>query len=86
MDERMLTGVRRKFVQLMRSDPPPRVAGPSREPLAPVFDRWVAKRFEPEEVATLFRFETTYGERALSDWFAEVVLEAGLPATPRRRA
>ena len=77
MDDRMLSDVRKKFVKLMRSDPPPPVIGLPREPLAPMFDRWVAKRFSQDEVSAIFQFEMVYGERALSDWFAEVLVEAG---------
>lgn len=77
MDDRTLLEVRKKFVKLMRTDPPPPVMGLPREPLAPIFDRWVAKRFSPDEVSALFHFEQVYGSRALSDWFAEVLVEAG---------
>ncbi len=77
MDDRTLREVRKKFVQLMRTDPPPPIMGMPREPLAPVFDRWVAKRFSADEVSAIFHFELVYGERALSDWFAEVLAEAG---------
>lgn len=80
MDDRTLAEVRKKFVKLMRSDPPPPVMGLPREPLAPIFDRWVAKRFSPDEVTLIFRFEQVYGSRALSDWFAEVLVEAAQPA------
>lgn len=82
MYERALDDIRRKFVRLMRSEPPP-VAVP-REPLAPIFDRWVAARFTAEEVQVLFRVEIEYGERAIGDWFAEVLHDAGL--APGRRA
>jgi len=77
MDDRTLSEVRKKFVQLMRTDPPPPIMGLPREPLAPIFDRWVAKRFSPDEVGAIFRYELVYGQRALSDWFAEVLVEAG---------
>lgn len=75
MYSQALERIRRKFVVLMLSDPPT-VAIP-REPLAPHFDRWVAKRFSADEVMVLFRLECEYGERAVGDWFAEVVREAG---------
>lgn len=77
MDDRTLAEVRKKFVKLMRTDPPPPIMGLPREPLAPIFDRWVAKRFSPDEVSLIFHFEQVYGSRALSDWFAEVLVEAG---------
>jgi len=83
MDDRTLSEVRKKFVQLMRTDPPPPIMGMPREPLAPIFDRWVAKRFSPDEVSAIFRYELVYGQRALSDWFAEVLVEAGQFSTRR---
>jgi hypothetical protein len=82
MRTQQLDEVRRKFVRLMRTDPPPRLGGLPREPLAPVFDRWVARRFSEREVAVLFRLELEYGERAVADWFTEVLVEAGLAPTP----
>lgn len=72
MHERSLQDVRRKFVQLMRTDPP------SRAPLDPVFDRWMATRFSSEELQAVIRLEREYGERALAEWFAEIALEVGL--------
>jgi uncharacterized protein (DUF2236 family) len=81
-DETMLQ-VRRKFVSLMKADPPPPVLGMPAEPLAPIFDRWVAKRFTQDEVNALFRMELEYGQRAVSEWFAEVLVEAGLVKTRR---
>jgi hypothetical protein len=81
-DETMLQ-VRRKFVSLMKADPPPAVIGMPTEPLAPLFDRWVAKRFTQDEVSALFRMEVEYGPRAVSEWFAEVLIEAGLVKTRR---
>ena len=72
-----LNRVRLKFVSLMRTDPPPAVMGLPREPLAPIFDRWVARRFSPDEVDLLLQLEHKYGEHAPSDWFAEVLVEAG---------
>jgi hypothetical protein len=81
--DRALEDVRRKFVRLFRSDPPPRIVPPPREPLAPVLDRWVANRFSADEVLVLFRLEHERGEAAVTEWFAEVVLEASAdePAT-----
>jgi len=38
----------------------------------------VARRFSADEVSLLFHFELVYGPRALSEWFAEVLVEAGL--------
>lgn len=75
MYDRALEKIRRKFVVLMRHDPPQAIP---REPLAPHFDRWVAARFSSDEVLVLFRMECEYGERAVGDWFAEVVREAGV--------
>jgi hypothetical protein len=77
MYERALEEIGRKFVRLMRSDPPPHQV-PPREPLAPVFDRWVAKRFTADEVQVLFRVELECGERAIGEWFDEVLYQAGL--------
>jgi hypothetical protein len=79
MTSSQLNQVRRKFIALMRSDPPPPIMGLPREPLAPIFDRWVAHHFSGDEVAVLFELEHQYGERAMVDWFAEVLLEAGSP-------
>jgi uncharacterized protein (DUF2236 family) len=75
MQERSLQDVRRKFVQLMRTDPP------SRAPLDPQFDRWMAARFSSEELQAVIRLEREYGERALAEWFAEIALEVGLRST-----
>jgi hypothetical protein len=82
MDDRALTEVKKKLVRLIRADPPPAVIVKPREPLAPTFERWVAKRFDADEVAALCRLELEYGQRALAEWFAEVLVEANLqPAT-----
>jgi hypothetical protein len=81
-DETMLQ-VRRKFVSLMKADPPPSVIGLPTEPLAPLFDRWVAKRFTADEVNALFRMELEYGQRAVSEWFSEVLIEAGVAKVTR---
>jgi hypothetical protein len=78
MDDRPLVALRKKLVALMRTDPPPPIMGMPREPLAPIFDRWVPKRFSADEVSLIFHFELLYGPLALSDWFAEVLVEAGL--------
>jgi hypothetical protein len=77
VDPRFLDAVRRKFVALMRTDPPPRVFGVPREPLAPVFDTWVAKHFSADEVSALFELEVEQGERAVVEWFAAVLKESG---------
>jgi hypothetical protein len=84
MYERALDDIRRKFVKLMRAEPP--LEALPREPLAPVFDRWVAARFTADEVQVLFRVELEYGEHAIGEWFAEVLYEAGLRAPARGRA
>ena len=78
MDPRMLEDVRRKFVRLYRVDPPPRIVPAPREPLAPVLDRWVAKRFSMDEVQLLMRLEQDHGPEAVGAWFAAVVREARL--------
>jgi uncharacterized protein (DUF2236 family) len=83
MDDRTLTEVKKKMIRLIRADPPPRVMGLPREPLAPIFDRWVAKRFDADEVAAMFRLEFEYGEEALNQWFAEVLVESGFPVARR---
>jgi hypothetical protein len=81
MHERLLHDVRRKFVQLMRTDPPQRVVLSSRAPFDPQFDRWMAARFSSEELQAVIRLEREYGERALAEWFAEIALEVGLRST-----
>ena len=83
MTSKALQEVKQKFVTLMRNDPPPSVMGLPTEPLAPVFDRWVAKRFSAEEVHCLFKLELEYGERAMTEWFAEVLVEAGMVRVQR---
>jgi hypothetical protein len=80
MTTHQLNRIRLKFVSLMRSDPPPAIMGLPREPLAPIFDRWVARRFSPDEVDLLLELEHQYGDGALADWFAEVLVESGRPA------
>ncbi|HUK66701.1 MAG TPA: hypothetical protein VLV17_07710 [Anaeromyxobacteraceae bacterium] len=73
-----LEQVKRKFVRLMRTEPPAFSGELPREPLAPAIDRWVASRFSSEEVQILFRFEHEYGETVMGDWFSEILAEAGL--------
>lgn len=77
--EHNLEGIRAKLVHLMRTDPPDPFDPVPREPLAPVFDRWVARRFSGDEVNLLFRMEMELGEQALAKWFEEVLTEAGVP-------
>ena len=79
--QRSLQDIRNKFVYLMRTDPPEQLDPLPREPLAPVFDRWVARRFTADEVNTLFRVEVECGEQVLSEWFGEVLAAAGLADT-----
>ncbi len=75
-----LDDLRRKLVSRMRSDPPRldlgRRAGPD-------LDRWVAARFSPDELASLLRLDHQYGEDAVSEWFSEILLEAGVLKPPR---
>lgn len=81
MPDRAIDVVRRKLVALMRADPPGGCAGragPSS------LERWLAARLTADEVAVLFRIEHQYGEAAMAEWFAEALLEAGVP--PRRLA
>lgn len=83
MPDRALEVVRRRVVALMRADPP----GPAhRGPYSPALDRWMASRLTAEELAVLFRHESTYGEAALAEWFAEALLEAGVVRLPRALA
>jgi hypothetical protein len=76
MDERTLDDVKRKFVRLYRHDPPPAIVPAPREPLAPILDRWVAKRFSLDEVLVLMRLEQEAGPTAVSAWFEGVLSEA----------
>ena len=85
MDDRQLQHLKTKFVALMRTDPPPPVFGVPREPLAPVFDTWVAKRFSGDEVSVLFQLELELGERAVARWFADVLLESDFERALLRR-
>lgn len=77
MSDPRLEVVRSKFIRLLRRDPP-------RGPLA--LDRYVAARFTPEEIDVLLRAEREYGEAAMSEWLAEVLLEAGIVRPPLRMA
>ena len=78
MKQRTLQDVARKFAYLMRTDPPRRLEDLPREPLAPVFDYWVATRFTWEEVNILFSLELEQGQEALAKWFEDVLAEAGV--------
>jgi hypothetical protein len=78
MDERMLSEVKRKFVRLYRQDPPPPIVPAPREPLAPILDRWVARRFTMEEVLVLVKLEHEAGQAAVKAWFEGVLDEVGL--------
>lgn len=70
MPDRRLDDVRAKLVRLLRSDPP------GRGPLA--LDRYVVARFSRDELEVMLRAEREYGERAMSEWLAEVLVEAGV--------
>jgi hypothetical protein len=59
-------------------DPPPAIVPAPREPLAPILDRWVAKRFSLDEVLLLMELEHEAGKQAVAEWFDSVVSEAGL--------
>jgi hypothetical protein len=77
--DRSLQDVRRKFVRLMKVDPPPaRAIVSERTQDSRLLDTWLAARFSPEEIAAVLRLEVEYGERALAEWFAEIAFEAGL--------
>ena len=78
MEERNLIDVRRKFIRLYRQDPPPAIVPPPREPLAPILDRWVAKRFTLDEVSLLVKLEHEYGQTAVTTWFESVLAEVKL--------
>ena len=78
MHDHALEQVKRKFVKLMRTEPPALDGALPSEPLAPVIERWVASRFSSDELQVLFRFEHEYGETVMGDWFSEVLAEAGL--------
>ena len=71
MPDRRLDEVRSKLVRLLRSDPPPADA-----PLA--LDRYVVARCSREEIEVMLRAEREYGETAMAEWLAEVLVEAGL--------
>jgi hypothetical protein len=77
MSDPRLEAVRSKFIRLLRRDPP---LG------ALALDRYVAARFSREEIEVLLRAEREYGEAAMSEWLAEVLLEAGIVRPPLRMA
>ncbi|MFT3916237.1 MAG: hypothetical protein QM704_19820 [Anaeromyxobacteraceae bacterium] len=77
MDE-TLKDVKQKFVRLYRQDPPPLIVPMPREPLAPILDRWVAKRFTLDEVAVLMKLEHERGSAAVTTWFDSVLDEVRL--------
>lgn len=83
MHDRTLQEVRRKFVRLMRTDPPPRAVLAGQAAYDPHFDRWMAARFSSEELQPIIRLGREYGERALAEWFAEIALEVGLRSTAK---
>lgn len=76
MNDRSLDEVKRKFVRLYRQDPPKAIYPAPTEPLAPILDRWVAKRFSMDEVLVLMKLEQEKGPMAVSDWFRTVLSEA----------
>lgn len=68
--------VRQRLVNLMRADPPFKLA-----PAGPgglLLDRWMATRLTQQELSVLGRLEELYGEFALAELFAEVLYEAGV--------
>ena len=75
--------VRRKFVRLLRAEPPFQVAAGAGGAGAQVLDRWVAARFSPEEVAALGALARERGGLALAQFFAQALADAGVVA-PRR--
>lgn len=78
MPDRRLDDVRAKLVRLLRTDPP------GRGPLA--LDRYVVARFSRDEIEAMLRAEREYGEHAMSEWLAEVLVEAGILPVPLRLA
>jgi hypothetical protein len=73
---RSLLEVRKRLVDLMRLDPPFKLAHGAKG--AAVLDRWMVTRLTPEDLLTLQRLEVLYGERALAELFAEVLFESGV--------
>ena len=75
MSDHRLDQVRGKLIRLLRLDPPAKGA-----PLA--LDRWVVARFSRDEVEVMLRAEREYGERAMSEWLTEILVEAGILPVP----
>ncbi len=74
--QRSLLEVRKRLVDLMRDDPPFKLAPCGRG--AAVLDRWMANRLTPDDLLALQRLEVLYGEAALAELFAEVLVESGV--------
>jgi hypothetical protein len=79
MPDRALELVRTKFLRLLRTDPPP-------ESATLALDAWALARFSREEIEVMLRAEREYGERAMSEWLGELLVEAGLVRPPLRLA
>lgn len=79
MADRALDQVRTKFLRLLRTDPPPGGA-------TLALDAWALARFSREEIEVMLRAEREYGERVMSEWLGELLVEAGLAPHPLRLA
>lgn len=77
--QRSLVDVRKRLVDLMRSDPPFRLV-PGGD--GPILDRWMATRLSADELLVLQRLEELFGEGALAELFAEALVEAGIVHPP----
>jgi hypothetical protein len=77
MSDRRLEDLRARLVRMFRSDPPVQVS-----PL--VLDRWLLTRLSRAEIELLLAAEVQYGPAAMSEWIAEVLVDAGVttPALP----
>lgn len=73
MSDRRLEQIRARLVRRLRSDPPA-----SGSPLA--LDRWVLAHLSREEIDVIVRADREYGGAAMSEWFGEALVEAGLSA------
>jgi hypothetical protein len=71
MPDRRLDEVRSKLVRLLRTDPPAPGA-------AFALDRYVVARCSREDIEVMLRAEREYGEATMSEWLAEVLVEAGV--------
>lgn len=71
MPDRRLDEVRSKLVRLLRTDPPAPGA-------ALALDRYVVARCSREDIEVMLRAEREYGEATMSEWLAEVLVEAGV--------